>query len=75
MQHNGSLSEAAACQATSQTKRAAGKPAALKGVWKRRLFGGDFSRRVECAGIVDLRDLMVGEAQYLAQDFVGVFAE
>lgn len=39
------------------------------------LFGRLFPRRVECAGIVDLGDLMVGEAEHLAQDLVGVLAE
>src|ERR1700730_1691363 len=39
------------------------------------LFGGDLPRRIERAGIVDLRDLMVGKAKNLAQDFVGMFAE
>jgi hypothetical protein len=39
------------------------------------LFGGDLPRRIERAGIVDLGDLMVGEAENLAQDFVGMFAK
>src|SRR5882724_8831959 len=33
------------------------------------------SRRVERAGIVDLGDLVIGEAEHLAQDLVGVLAE
>jgi hypothetical protein len=52
-------------------KKAAGKPAALRCL-KASLFGGDLSRRVERAGIVDLRDLMVGKAENLSQDFVGM---
>src|SRR5450631_1661365 len=39
------------------------------------LLGGDLARRVERAGIVDLRHLVIGEAENLAQDFVGVLAE
>jgi hypothetical protein len=39
-----------------------------------RLFSGDLPRRIERAGIVDLGDLVVAEAEHLAQDFVGVFA-
>ncbi len=41
----------------------------------RGLFGGDLARRVQRAGIVDLGDLVVREAEHLAQDFVGVLAE
>src|ERR1700674_3519024 len=40
-----------------------------------RLFGGAFSRRVERAGIVDFGHLMIAEAENLAQDFIGMFAE
>jgi len=46
--------------------------------WKRdigHLLGGDLSAAVERAGIVDLRHLMIGEAENLAQDFVGMFAQ
>ena len=39
------------------------------------LFGGLLARRIERAGVVDLRHLTVAEAKHLAQDFVGVFAE
>jgi hypothetical protein len=31
--------------------------------------------RGERAGVVDFGDLVIGEAEHLAQDFVGVFAE
>ena len=39
------------------------------------LFRGDLAWRIERAGIVDFGDLMVGEAQHLTQDLIGVFAE
>jgi hypothetical protein len=39
------------------------------------LFGGLLARRIERAGIVDLRHLVIAEAKDLAQDFVGMFAE
>jgi hypothetical protein len=42
--------------------------------WERCLFRGNLAWRVECAGIVDLGDLMVAEAEHLAQDLVGMFA-
>jgi hypothetical protein len=42
---------------------------------KRRLFGRLLARRIERARIVDLGDLVVGEAEHLAQDLVGVLAE
>src|ERR1700730_15765313 len=35
----------------------------------------EFPRRVERAGIVDLGPLMIGKAENLPQDFVGMFAE
>src|SRR5271168_627964 len=41
----------------------------------RRLFGGLLPGRIERAGIVDLGDLMIAEAEHLPQDFIGVFAE
>jgi hypothetical protein len=31
--------------------------------------------RIERAGVVDFGDLVIAEAEHLAQDFVGVFAE
>ena len=40
-----------------------------------RLLRGDFARRIERAGIMDLRHLMIAEAENLPQDFVGMFAE
>src|SRR2546429_7782384 len=39
------------------------------------LFGGNLPRRIERAGIVDLRHLVVGTTQNLSQDLVGMFAE
>src|SRR5205823_4395084 len=39
------------------------------------LLGRLLARRIERAGIVDLGDLMIGEAEHLAQDLVGVLAE
>ncbi len=41
----------------------------------RGLFGGLLPRRVERAGSVNFRDLVVAETQDLAQDFVGVLAK
>ena len=60
-----------------QTAKGRRKPAALFCVRedKRGLFGRLLPRRVERAGIVDLGDLVVGEAEHLAQDLVGVLAE
>jgi hypothetical protein len=43
--------------------------------YKTGLFGCLLARRIERAGIVDLGDLMVAEAEHLAQDFVGMLAE
>ena len=40
-----------------------------------RLFRSLLARRVERAGIMDLRDLMIAEAEHFAQDLVGMFAE
>jgi hypothetical protein len=40
-----------------------------------RLLRGDLPRRIERARIVDFSDLMVGEAENLPKNFVGVFAE
>ena len=39
------------------------------------LFCGLLPRRIERTGIVDLGDLMIREAEHLAQDLVGVLAE
>ena len=39
------------------------------------LFCGLLPRRIERAGIVDFGHLVIGEAQHLAQGFVGVLAE
>jgi hypothetical protein len=39
------------------------------------LFGSLLARRGERPRVVDFRDLMVTEAQDLAQDLVGVLAE
>lgn len=49
--------------------------AALDFCQKACLFRRLLARRIECAGIVDLGDLMVAEAEHLAQDLVGMFAE
>jgi hypothetical protein len=43
--------------------------------YKTGLFGRLLPRRVERAGIVDLGHLVIGEAEHLAQDLVGVLAE
>ena len=57
-------------------KRPPAYPAALViAVLESALFGGNLPRRVQRAGIVDLGDLMVAEAEHLTQDFVGVFAQ
>jgi hypothetical protein len=57
-------------------KKSRRKPAAFVFQRTRRgLFGRLLPRRVERAGIVDFGDLVVGEAEHLAQDFVGVLAE
>src|SRR6202012_3934422 len=40
-----------------------------------RLLRGLLARRVEGAGIEDFGDLVIAEAEHLAQDLVGVFAE
>ena len=58
-----------------QTAKGRRKPAAFVFGVQAGLFGRLLPRRVERAGIVDLRHLVVGEAENLAQDFVGVFAE
>jgi hypothetical protein len=52
------------------------KPAALS-VFGRSgdLFGRNLPRRVERAGIVDLRHLMIGKTENLPQHLVGMFAE
>jgi hypothetical protein len=47
----------------------------LLGIQECRLFGGNLPRRIERAGIVDLRHLVVGKAQDLPQDLVGMLAE
>ena len=39
------------------------------------LFGRLLARRIERAGIVDFGDLVIGEAEHLAQDLIGVLAE
>ena len=61
----------------SQTAKGRRKPAALAFCVSetRGLFGRLLPRGIERARIVDLGDLVVGEAEHLAQDFVGVFAE
>jgi hypothetical protein len=52
------------------------KPAAFVNFGSLRgLFGRVLPRRIECARIVDRGDLVVREAEHLAQDLVGVFAE
>jgi hypothetical protein len=43
--------------------------------FRKRLFRGLLAGRIERAGIVDLGDLMIAEAEHLAQDFIGVFAK
>src|SRR5262245_16239887 len=45
------------------------------GVVPAPLLSGLLARWVEGAGVVDLGDLVVAEAEHLAQDLVGVFAE
>jgi hypothetical protein len=58
------------------TKKAAGTTGGLEAKsCKRCLFSRNLARRVERAGIVDLGDLVVAEAEHLAQDFVGVLAQ
>jgi hypothetical protein len=39
-----------------------------------QLLGGDFTRRIEGAGIVDFGHLVIAEPENLPQYFVGVFA-
>lgn len=39
------------------------------------LLGRLLARGIEGAGVVDLGDLMIAEAEHLAQDLVGVLAE
>src|ERR1043165_5450755 len=39
------------------------------------LLGGLLAWRVEGAGVMDLGDLVIAEAEHLAQDLVGVLAE
>ena len=57
-------------------RRLAPKPsAAFLPVEYDTLLGGDFARRIEGAGIVDLRHLMIAEAENLPQDFIGMFAQ
>ncbi len=56
-------------------KRPPGRPAASESQSCIRLFSRNLSRRIQRAGIVDLGDLMIAEAQHLAQDFVGMFAQ
>src|SRR5438477_3228248 len=57
-------------------KKAAGEPAAFAFEGRgSRLLGGLLARRIERAGIVDLGNLVVGEAEHLAEDFVGVLAK
>lgn len=55
--------------------RCCGARAAPALVLRCRLLSSFLARRIECAGVVDLGDLMVAEAQHLAQDLVGVLAE
>src|ERR1700682_663202 len=43
--------------------------------WIRHLNHYPLSWRVERAGIVDLGHLMIGKAEHLPQDFVGMFAQ
>jgi len=39
------------------------------------LLGGLLARRIERAGGVNFSDLVIGEAEHLTEDFIGVFAE
>ena len=39
-----------------------------------KLFSRYLTRRVEGAGVVDFGNLLVAEAEHLAENFVGVFA-
>jgi hypothetical protein len=40
-----------------------------------RLLSGNLARRIERAGVVNFRNLMVGEAQNLPKNLVGVLTE
>ena len=74
--HCSKISESGIPDRTSQIKKGRRKPAAFVFQKTRRgLFGRLLPRRIERAGIVDLGDLVVGEAEHLAQDLVGVLAE
>ena len=42
---------------------------------ERTLLRGLLARRIERAGVVDFGNLVIAEAEHLAQDLVGVFAE
>jgi hypothetical protein len=76
---HGSMSSFAVQQwpqnALQTAKRAAGVTGGPFELMWSGLFGGLLARRIERAGIVDLRHLVVAEAENLAQDFVGVLAE
>jgi len=63
-------------QHSPRTRKAATE-AAFTGVFAKEsgLLGGLLAGRVEGAGVVDLGDLVIAEAQHLAQDLVGVLAE
>src|SRR4030088_1727377 len=71
LQCNINASLAGMGQAKGRRKPAASKHSARSG----GLFGGNLPRRVERAGIVDLRHPMISKAETLPQDLVGVLAE
>jgi hypothetical protein len=69
-----SVSQCSIHGSTDSKKAARRRPLHVLGS-KPALFGRFLAGRVEGAGIVDFGDLVVGEAEHLAQDFVGMLAE
>ena len=69
---NATINFASICFSKEKGRR---NPAALGQEMVVGLFRGHLLRWVERAGIVDFLHLVVGEAEHLAQDLVGVLAE
>jgi hypothetical protein len=73
--HCSKINESGIPDRTFQIAKGRRNPAAFVFGVQAGLFGRLLPRRVERAGIVDFGDLVIAEAENLAQDFVGVLAE
>lgn len=76
---NSELAARDACRlreaAVTKANKKAAETGGLSCLRMNRLLRGLLLRRIERAGLVDIGDLVIAEAEHAAQDLVGVLAE